>query len=172
MPETRRELFRTSIVAAVGLSVGALVGYEIGERVFSTRIAVTPLAGSVIAVWGLNHNNGQYSWYFFVFDDTNPSECQLWSSPGPYPSSAPPAKKNVIDTLTWYSSLESKSQIIQTITIDFTTNIGLATSITVAFTNMGYLDPNSLSNLLGLMASTNTYTQIPGSWNEIGKHHS
>jgi hypothetical protein len=164
--ETRRELLRTSVVAAFA---GAVVGYAV-SRVFSPPqyvLSVTPLAGSVIAAWGQNQA-GAYSWYFFVFG-TDPSQCQLWSSTSPYPSSAPPSKINVVDTASWFTSLSSKSQVTQTTTLQYTLNDSTSGSITITFTKDGYLDPNSLSNLLGLLANSNIYTQIPASWNEIGK---
>ncbi len=154
MPETRRELFRTSVVGALGLTAGVVVGYAAAGGFVSSLS--TPYAGLTVAV----HDNGG-KWYFFHFEDA--SHCRLYKA-----DCVPPISDvSAVDTATWFAV--SKKTLITTNTkITYTPNTGaLPASIQVNIGGDGYLDQTSLNNVVLLLGPKPPI--ISGSWNEIGR---
>jgi len=160
MPETRRELFRTTVAAAVGVTAGAVAGYVAAETFLAPQLAAPGSAGSVVAVY----DNNKKAWYLFHFEGDR-QKCRLFST-GTTPSIADASK---IDTTTWFAV--TRDLIIQDTTISYTKADGTSGTIDVQFDADGYVadgSPNSsLQHLLALLVSTPVH--VPGSWYEIGK---
>jgi len=180
MDETRRGIFTTTVLAAIGGlaaagAAGALTGFGISEAVGEGDITrgryTSPVAGSVVAVYGTNTYNGQQNpslWYFFKFDN-NPSNCELWVAPSgtPFPTLGPasgagPSTQNAIDTWSWYKSILGSLTQLSNTTLEITYNPG---KIEVNLKGT-YLDNPSLASLLSAFVDM---SPISASWNEIGK---
>jgi hypothetical protein len=161
MPETRRELFRTSVLSALGgLAAGAVAGYAVAETLLASQAAAPGSAGSVVAVYDISVK----LWYLFHFegDKTN---CRLYSV------NCVPASLSTtasVDTPTWFS-VACKKLIKTPTTIMYTDSAGSSDSISLNFSG-GYLDGTSLANLIKILPGS-LPPQIPVSWNEIGKQH-
>src|SRR5437762_12418869 len=89
---TRRELFRTSVTAALGLTVGAVAGYAAAEVLIATP-PVPPNAGSVVAVH--DPKNGRYLFHF----EADSMKCRLYNA-GP---TRPVSDASKLDTTTWFA---------------------------------------------------------------------
>ena len=165
MPETRRELFRTSVAAAVGVAAGAVAGYAAAETFLAPQALVPGNAGSVIAVYDYKKK----AWYLFHFE-ADRQKCRMYT-PGTTPSIADETR---VDTVSWFTVC--RNVIVQQTTISYTKTDGTTATIDVQFDADGYVEDgsvnSSLQNLLALLGSTNTFSgplQVAGSWNEIGK---
>jgi len=178
MDETRREIFRTSILSAIGASIGAVAvaGYvAVREQVFRPRTLVSALASTVVAVY--DQGGSPNLWYFFAFGGSTPLTCALWKAvPNtPFPSIVPstssspgPSLTNAVDTYSWYKSLASQVppqvSLVKSanLTIQYTANPTPSISATTDSTG-------NLTSLDSLLAALVDMQQFPGSWNEIGK---
>jgi hypothetical protein len=159
MPETRRELFRTSVITALGgLAVGAVAGYVAAETFLAPQAPAPPAPGTVAAL----QDSSTAVWYLFHFEDS--SHCRLYSA-NCAPSSLSPASNN-IDTATWFA-VSCKKLIKTATTISYTNSAGSSDSISLTFSG-GYLDGPSLAKLIALLP-VGVPPQVMGSWNEIGK---
>lgn len=162
MPETRRELFRTTVAAAIGVTAGAVGGVVAAETFLAPQPAAPGSAATVIAVY----DTVKKVWYLFHFEGDR-QKCRLFST-----GTTPPVPDtSKIDTTTWFAV--SRDLIIQPTTITYTKGDGTSGTIDVEFDADGYVadgTPNSsLQKLLALL--TFTPAQIPGSWYEIGKRN-
>lgn len=175
MSETRREIFRTSVLSALGgLVVGAVGGYEVAEHLSKPEPTTDPPnAGSVVALYGKAAGQTTNLWYFFKFEA--PNSCYLsrahkgtvFPSIGPTTSTGP-SGNNAVDAISWYTSLKLAFQLspvakATNLEITYQTSSG-PKSINVTTDNGG-----NLASLDSLMTAVgNDMKQIPGSWNEIG----
>lgn len=175
MPETRRDLFKTSVLSALGgLVVGAAAaaggGYAVLRGAGSPRPLDLALANSVVAVF----DQASKYWYFFLFSAPPPPlTCTVWNTGtgisfpllGPTPGAA---ANNAIDTNSWFQSLKTKSQVNTTaptnLNIQYNKTGGGSGTITGTVGAGGNLQP-----LDSLLAAVVDMQQFPGSWNEIGK---
>lgn len=175
MPETRRDLFKTSVLSALGgLVVGAAAaaggGYAALRGAGSPRPLDLALANSVVAVF----DQGNKCWYFFLFSAPPPPlTCTVWvtgtgiSFPllGP---TAGPSQNNAVDTNSWFQSLKAKLQVKTA----GPTNLSIQYNATGggSGTIAGTVDASgNLQSLGSLLAAVVDMQQYPGSWNEIGK---
>src|SRR5690242_3490516 len=125
MLETRRELFRTSVTAALSFSVGAVAGYAAAETFLAPQAAAAGSAGSVVAV----HDATAKVWYLFHFE-SDQSNCRLYSA-----NCVPAlANTNAVDTATWFA-VACKKVIKTTTVISYTQSNGSPGSISVSFAN-------------------------------------
>jgi hypothetical protein len=161
MTETRRELFRTSVITALGgLAAGAVAGYVAAETFLAPQAPAPPAPGTVAAL----QDSSTAVWYLFHFEDS--SHCRLYSVNCVAPSLS---KTGNIDTATWFAV--SCKKLIKTVTtITYTNSTGSSDSIQLTFSG-GYLDGPSLTKLIAILPG-GFPPQVMGSWNEIGKNHS
>jgi len=160
MSETRRDLFKTSVTAALGFSVGAVAGYAAAETFLAPQVPAPPSPGTVAAL----QDSGTAVWYLFHFEDS--THCRLYSE-NCVPSSF--SKTTNIDTATWFA-VSCRKPVKSAITISYTNSAGNPDSISLDFSG-GYLDGPSLDKLLKILPTT-LPPVVTGSWNEIGKQHS
>ena len=165
MSETRRDVFTTTVITALGVTTAAgAVGGAVGEFIAS-RAAISPRTpkapgkGSVVAVY--NHNDN--FWYLLSF--VEPRVCAVFKGF----STSPP--DSFVDTNSWLAA--TKEQVKDDLPIKYNTN---GDSITLKFNSSGNVqdgptNSSPLQMLLDLVndPSTTNYTSIPGSWNEIGR---
>jgi hypothetical protein len=160
MPETRRDLFRTSVITALGgLAVGAVAGYVAAETFLAPQPPAPPAPGTVAAL----QDSSTKIWYLFHFEDS--SHCRLYSV-NCVPSSF--STTGSIDTATWFA-VSCKKLIKAATTISYTNSAGSSDSISLTFSG-GYLDGPSLSKLIAILPG-GVPPQVMGSWNEIGRQH-
>lgn len=160
MSETRRDLFKTSVTAALGFSVGAVAGYAAAETFLAPQPPAPPAPGTVAAL----QDTSSAVWHLFHFEDS--THCRLYSE-NCVPSSF--SKTTNIDTATWFA-VSCRKLIKTAITISYTNSAGNPDSISLTFSG-GYLDGPSLAKLLNILPS-GIPPVVTGSWNEIGKQHS
>lgn len=182
MSETRRQLFKTSVMSALGLSAvaGATAGLTAtGLAVYLANIdgrshggvKAFDAQGPVGATFAMYSGN---RWYFFVF--TDPYTCTLYETNGPVPQ--PPGTvldatkqlDQVTDTQTWFLDLKKagKTQPVIPLPGQPTLIVTLSNStahFSVTVNTSGQLDLPSLQQYYTWMPKN---PQIPGSWNEIG----
>ena len=183
MSETRRDIFKTSVMAVLGASAAAaLAACSAGDRSPETGTSW----GGTGAWWGGKYprpldvppsaigatfallNASDDIWYFFVFKD--PSTCALWQS-NATADKVPSVPDEEYDTDKWFEYLNSQkmvTQISKTITLN---NSGLKTpfpaGLTFSFGKDNNLDLDSLRIYYSVF-SGKYYNQLSGSWNEIG----
>ena len=160
MSETRRDLFKTSVTAALGFSVGAVAGYAAAETFLAPQPPAPPNPGTVAAL----QDSSTAAWYLFRFESSK--QCRL------YREDCVPAsfsKTSNIDTATWFA-VSCRKPVKSAITISYTNSDGNADSISLTFSG-GYLDDPSLAKLVAILP-TSQPPVVQGSWNEIGKQHS
>lgn len=176
MPETRRDIFKTSILSAIsGLIAGAVGGYAVVREAEATgkggvrpRPMISGLLGTIVAVY-----NQSGPWYFFQFGGSYPLSCGAYVAPSsvsaPAPISSPGTSSVVVDTPSWFLSITGQLTLLRSVsnqTVSYNSMAGTGTgTITVTTDGSGNLKPASLNSLLEALADLN---QIPGSWNEIG----
>ena len=160
MSETRRDLFKTSVTAALGFTVGAVAGYAAAETFLAPQVPAPPSPGTVAAL----QDSGTAVWYLFHFEDS--THCRLYSE-NCVPSSF--SKTTNIDTATWFA-VSCRKAVKSAITISYTDSAGNPASISLTFSG-GYLDVPSLAKLVAILP-TSVPPVLQGSWNEIGKQHS
>lgn len=146
MSETRRQIFKTSILSAIGLmAVPALVACTTPFTIFGEGDPNVPIVGK-------GDGNDPY-WYIFVFVPAagKDGEYQVWKTKQVPPSD--PAKRP-FDTAQWYSSLKANNYL-EPVSGSFTIDGH-------AFNMMdgSYLEPPSTS---GLQYAARV------KWSEIGK---
>jgi hypothetical protein len=101
-------------------------------------------------------------WYFFNFEQDS-SNCRLYS----LPATPTLANINAVDTATWFQ-VSSPARVTTDTTITYIKNDGTNGALQVNLDANSYLKSGSLGDLLALVSQEN-YSQIAGSWNEIGK---
>jgi hypothetical protein len=160
MSETRRELFTTTVMGALGVTAvaGAVIGYE-AKTLLAPQAPAPPYAGSVVAV----HDGSVSLWYFFHFESDR-SNCRLYSVTG----TPTIADMGSVDTTSWFVVSKKKSITTGTTKISYTTTGGTTATTDISFDANGYLDPGSLTWLLNNLPG-GVPPQVAGSWNEIGK---
>jgi hypothetical protein len=164
MDESRRELFRTSILSALGgLVAGVAAGYVIEKsHPFAVTNPVPPTKGSVVAVYGTTDGGHTYQWYFFNFEQDS-SYCRLYSLP-PAPT---PVDITTVDTVTWFK-VAAPARVTTDTPITYVQSDGTNSTLQVNLDVNYYLKPGPLAALLVLVGREN-YQSVGGSWNEIGK---
>jgi hypothetical protein len=146
MSETRRDLFKTSVISAV--SVATLSGCGFFANLGGGH---NPAAQPGVPIL-MQNNDG--TWYAFLFVN-NLSQCAVLKI-----TSAVPAPAIIFDTTAWYN-------LPTTTTVPATSPLTLVNgSISMILTFGQYLDSGSLAKLNTVL--TNNLKQTPGSWNEIG----
>lgn len=157
MSETRRELFRTSVITAIGVAVGAVAGYEYAESGFAEQSLPPPTPGSVVAL----HDSKNGTWYLFSF--VTSSECALYKV-----DCAPTISDTTnINTTTWLAVAKKTAITSGKTVINYVDSNGAPASITLTF-SAGYLDPGSLTKIVALIPA-GTPPLVAGSWSEIGR---
>ena len=162
MPETRRELFTTTVLGALGVGAvaGAVVGYEAAETFLAPQTNPGG-AGSVIAVQDAGDAK---LWYFFHFESDR-ANCRLYSQANV------PALTNLaaMDTATWFAVCKKMLITTSPFTVSYIKTDGSTGSIAVTLKSGHYLDDTSLANLVAILPPS--APQASGSWMEIGKQH-
>ena len=165
MPETRRDLFKTSVLSARGGFVANGVA-ACTPSGFLPKVCPKPPdppnAGSVVAI----HDYKMPAWYLFHFG-TDKGNCTLYNT-----CKSSVQHETKADTQTWLSVAGTLAT--EGTTIWYKTEKGTGKLVVTLFdsANHYYLTPTSLEALLSLVDNpphAKGGTQVGGSWNEIGK---
>jgi len=148
MSETRRGLFKTSIMSALGLTaVGGLAGCQ-SDGGWQGPFASNPDPG--IPIVGIDNNK---KWYIFKYDSSSQKYTAYWTPPPPSLS------LTGIDTPSFYQSRKTANELY--LTGETKINFGGIPTLYIVNTDSSSIvtNPSELNN--AYMQST--------SWNEIGK---
>lgn len=160
MTETRRDLFKTSVLSTLsGFIAGGVAGVASADSAPARCPSPPdpPNPRSVIAV----HDNQRKIWYLFRFEDSD--RCRLYST-----CTSCLLDETKADTATWFLVANS-TLVTEDMTILYKQSDGTPGEIAVKLDNEYYLTPITNKKLESLVSSGTRGTQVGGSWNEIGK---
>jgi hypothetical protein len=150
MSETRRQIFKTSVMSALGvLTASALAGCEQPFVRTDGRTGETP----AVVVGYLSDPNGKKDWYIFKYDGSGYFVSRLLN-PNKLPTLTPSIAP--FDTVSWNAGLQAGD----------VTDAG-----TVTLSAPGIPDLKVVKNYLTNPNVLTTYNSTPSlpKWNEIGK---